>query len=312
MDVSIAVSVVVPTFRSPATLPLLVERIIKCGWFTHQSELVIVDDGNDDDTWLVILGLAERNTQVRGLRLGRNFGQHAALLAGVREARNRIIVTLDDDLQNPPEEVPKMLAALTNEFDVVYGLPARRRQSPWRNFASMGSKRFMRHALGFLHATDISAFRVFRTRLRQSFDGDLGPGVSLDALLNWSTTRFTSVEVEHEERQQGRSNYGFGKLVRFMLDTATGYSTVPLKFATGLGLLTIALSIGVLIYVTVRPLMTGESVPGFPFLASTIAIFSGTQLLVLGILGQYIGRMHFRVMAKPTYTISESTSRLPE
>ena len=309
---SIAVSVVVPTFRSAATLPRLVERIINCGWFTNQSELVIVDDGNDDETWRVILGLAERNTQVRGLRLGRNFGQHAALLAGVRTARNPIIVTLDDDLQNPPEEVPKMLAVLSHDVDVVYGLPTRRRQSLWRNFTSMGSKWLMRYTLGFLHATDISAFRVFRTRLRESFDGDLGPGVSIDALLNWSTTRFASVEVEHEERQQGRSNYGFGKLLRFMLDTATGYSTVPLRFATGLGLVTIVLSIGVFIYVISRPLMTGESVPGFPFLASTIAIFSGTQLLVLGILGQYIGRMHFRVMAKPTYTIAESTSRLAE
>ena len=307
-----ALSVVVPTFRSPSTLPLLVERIISSDWFTNHCELVIVDDGNNDETWSVILELAERSSQVRGLRLVRNFGQHAALLAGVRTARNPIIVTLDDDLQNPPEEVPKMLAALSHEVDVVYGLPTHRRQSPWRNFTSMGSKWLMRYALGFLHATDISAFRVFRTRLRESFDGELGPGVSMDALLNWSTTRFASVEVEHEERQQGRSNYGFGKLLRFMLDTATGYSTVPLRFATGLGLVTIVLSIGVLIYVISRPLMTGESVPGFPFLASTIAIFSGTQLLVLGILGQYIGRMHFRVMAKPTYTIAESTSRLAE
>jgi len=310
--VSIDVSVVVPTFRSPTTLPRLVERIINCGWFTNQSELVIVDDGNDDDTWRVILGLAERNNQVRGLRLGRNFGQHAALLAGVRTARNPLIVTLDDDLQNPPEEVPKMLAALSHEVDVVYGLPARRRQSPWRNFTSMGSKWLMRYSLGFVHATDISAFRVFRTRLRESFDGDLGPGVSMDALLNWSTTRFASVEVGHEERQQGRSNYGFRKLLRFMLDTATGYSTVPLRFATALGLVTVALSVAVMVWVLWKPITTGESVPGFPFLATTIAIFSGVQLIVLGVLGQYIGRMHFRVMAKPTYTIAESTGHLAE
>lgn len=309
---SIDVSVVVPTFRSPTTLPRLVERIINCGWFTNQSELVIVDDGNDDDTWRVILGLAERNNQVRGLRLGRNFGQHAALLAGVRTARNPLIVTLDDDLQNPPEEVPKMLAALSHEVDVVYGLPARRRQSPWRNFTSMGSKWLMRYSLGFVHATDISAFRVFRTRLRESFDGDLGPGVSMDALLNWSTTRFASVEVGHEERQQGRSNYGFRKLLRFMLDTATGYSTVPLRFATALGLVTVALSVAVMVWVLWKPITTGESVPGFPFLATTIAIFSGVQLIVLGVLGQYIGRMHFRVMAKPTYTIAESTGHLAE
>jgi undecaprenyl-phosphate 4-deoxy-4-formamido-L-arabinose transferase len=310
--VSIDVSVVVPTFCSPATLPTLAERIASSPWFTDRSELIVVDDGNTDETWRVIQGLAAKNRQVRGVKLGRNFGQHAALLAGVRKAKNPVVVTLDDDLQNPPEEVPKMLAALTLDVDVVYGLPARRRQSPWRNFTSASSKRVMRYALGFLRATDISSFRVFRTRLRDSFDGDLGPGVSIDALLNWSTTRFTSIEVKHDERQQGSSNYSFSKLLRFMLDTATGYSTVPLRFATGLGLITVTLSIFVLGWVLWRPLTSGESVPGFPFLATTIAIFSGVQLIVLGVLGQYIGRMHFRVMAKPTYTVAESTGELDQ
>lgn len=307
---SLDVSVIVPTFRSSTTLPRLVERVTSCPWFTRDSELIIVDDGNADDTWQVIQHLASTHQQVHGLRLGRNFGQHAALLAGVRTARNGLVVTLDDDLQNPPEEVPKMLAALADDVDVVYGLPERRRQSAWRNLTSASSKWLMRYALGFLRATDISSFRVFRTRLRDSFDGDLGPGVSIDALLNWSTTRFVSVEVKHDEREQGNSNYNFRKLLRFMLDTATGYSTVPLRFATGLGLITVTLSIFILGWVLWRPLTTGESVPGFPFLATTIAIFSGVQLIVLGVLGQYIGRMHFRVMAKPTYTVAESTSKL--
>lgn len=278
-----------------------------CPWFTSGSEIIIVDDGNTDDTWQVVRELSLSNKQVCGLRLGRNFGQHAALLAGVRRAEKPVVVTLDDDLQNPPEEVPKMLAALSDDVDVVYGLPERRRQSAWRNFTSASSKLLMRYALGFLRATEISAFRVFRTRLRDSFDGDLGPGVSMDALLNWSTTRFVSVEVKHDERKHGSSNYSFRKLLRFMLDTATGYSTVPLRFATGLGLVTVTLSVFVLGWVLWRPLTTGESVPGFPFLATTIAIFSGVQLIVLGVLGQYIGRMHFRVMAKPTYTVAEKT-----
>ncbi|MFZ9707368.1 MAG: glycosyltransferase family 2 protein [Ilumatobacteraceae bacterium] len=306
------VSVVVPTYRSPSTLPKLVERVTSCEWFTTHSELIFVDDGNTDGTWQTICQLSSNNTQVSGLRLGRNFGQHAALLAGVRKAKNPVIVTIDDDLQNPPEETQKMLAALTSDVDVVYGLPERRQQSAWRNFSSASSKWLMRYALGFLRATEISAFRVFRTRLRDSFDGDLGPGVSIDALLNWSTTRFVSVEVKHDERRQGSSNYNFRKLLRFMLDTATGYSTVPLRFATGLGLVTVTLSIFILGWVLWRPLTTGDSVPGFPFLATTIAIFSGVQLIVLGVLGQYIGRMHFRVMAKPTYTIAEKTGQLAE
>jgi len=290
----------------------LVERVCASSWFTNDSEIIVVDDGNLDSTWNVIGELARQNRRVRGFRLGRNSGQHAALLAGVRQAKNPVIVTLDDDLQNPPEEVPNLLQALTEDVDVVYGLPTRAKQSTWRNISSVGSKALMRYTLGFLRATDISAFRVFRTKLRDSFDRDLGPGVSLDALLNWATTRFASVEVRHDARAQGESNYNFRKLLRFMLDTATGYSTVPLRFATSLGLVTVTLSLGILGWVLWRPLFTGESVPGFPFLAATIAIFSGVQLIVLGVLGQYIGRMHFRVMNKPTYTIADRTDRISE
>jgi undecaprenyl-phosphate 4-deoxy-4-formamido-L-arabinose transferase len=276
-------------------------------WFTPDSEVVFIDDGNADKTWSTLLEIARVHPFVRAIRLSRNVGQHAALLAGVREARHPVIATLDDDLQNPPEELAHLLKALTDDVDVVYGVPRKIKQPIWRSVASVTAKRLMQKALGFSSAVDISSFRVFRSQLRDGFNNDLGPGVSLDALLSWSTSRFTSVEVEHQERKTGKSNYNFWKLFRFMLDTVTGFSTVPLRLATGLGLTTIALSVGVLIWVLGRPLITGESVPGFPFLAATIAIFSGTQLLVLGVIGQYIGRMHFRVMNKPTYTIAERT-----
>lgn len=302
-----AVSVLVPTYNSPETLLAVAERIRKLPWFTPESEVVFIDDGNADKTWSILLEIARVHPFVRAIRLSRNVGQHAALLAGVREARHSVIATLDDDLQNPPEELAHLLKALTDDVDVVYGVPRKIKQPMWRSVTSVAAKRMMQKALGFSSAIDISSFRVFRSQLRDGFDNDLGPGVSLDALLSWSTSRFTSVEVEHHERKTGKSNYNFWKLFRFMLDTVTGFSTVPLRLATGLGLTTIALSVGVLIWILGRPLITGESVPGFPFLAATIAIFSGTQLLVLGVIGQYIGRMHFRVMNKPTYTIAERT-----
>jgi glycosyltransferase involved in cell wall biosynthesis len=302
-----AISVIVPTYKSPETLLAVAERIHKSTWFTPDSEVVFIDDGNADKTWSILLEIARVHPFVRAIRLSRNVGQHAALLAGVREARHQVIATLDDDLQNPPEELAHLLKALTDDVDVVYGVPRKIKQPIWRSVASVAAKRLMQKALGFSSAVDISSFRVFRSQLRDGFNSDLGPGVSLDALLSWSTSRFTSVEVEHHERKTGKSNYNFWKLFRFMLDTVTGFSTVPLRFATGLGLTTIALSVGVLLWVLVRPLITGDSVPGFPFLAATIAIFSGTQLLVLGVIGQYIGRMHFRVMNKPTYTIAERT-----
>ena len=301
----IKVSVVVPVFNGAETLQALVARVNR--EISLSGEILLIDDGSTDNSWSRILSLSREHPHVRGMRLSKNVGQHAALLAGVREARHPMIATLDDDLQNPPEELAHLLKALTDDVDVVYGVPRKIKQPIWRSIASVAAKRLMQKALGFSGAVDISSFRVFRSQLRDSFDNDLGPRVSLDALLSWSTSRFTSVEVEHHERKTGKSNYNFWKLFRFMVDTVTGFSTVPLRLATGLGLTTIALSVGVLIWVLVRPLITGDSVPGFPFLAATIAIFSGTQLLVLGVIGQYIGRMHFRVMNKPTYTIAERT-----
>lgn len=303
---NILFSVVIPVYNSAETLTTLVSRV-EAALTNIAFEIIFVDDCSNDTSWSVIEQLARDHSQVSGIRLLKNSGQHAALLAGIRNVSAPITITMDDDLQNPPEDIPLLLAMLTPEVDVVYGVASKPRHSLFRNTTGRLTRYFLRLGLGIQHSQLTSPFRAFRTQLRDGFASELGPGVSLDALLNWSTSRFASVEVEHHERANGKSNYNFWKLLRFMIDTATGYSTLPLRLATGLGLATITLSIGVLFYVLVRPLMTGESVPGFPFLAATIAIFSGTQLLVLGVIGQYIGRMHFRIMNKPTYTVAERT-----
>jgi glycosyltransferase involved in cell wall biosynthesis len=300
-----AVSVVVPAFHSASSLSILVPLITESAWFVEKSELILVDDGSSDSTWQVIQSF--QSDHVRGFRLSRNFGQHAALLAGIRAAQNPVIITMDDDLQHPPEEVPRLIEALDADTDLVYGAPRSLAHSQTRNITSRISKRFLSKFLSIAHLPDASAFRAFRRGLRDGFNGELGPSVSIDALLSWSTTRIRSVEVRHSPRLVGSSNYSTRKLFRHLSDVVTGYSTLPLRLATLLGITTVLFSIGILAFVILRPLMTGESVPGFPFLASTVAIFSGTQLLVLGILGQYIGRMHFRVMARPTYTIAERT-----
>jgi undecaprenyl-phosphate 4-deoxy-4-formamido-L-arabinose transferase len=129
----------------------------------------------------------------------------------------------------------------------------------------------------------------------------------LDALLTWSTSRFSTLEVEHHARRVGKSNYSFTKLVRFMLDTATSYSTRPLRLATTIGFITTLFGLLLLIWVVGNAIFVRDSVPGFPFLAASIAVFSGVQLVVLGIIGEYLGKIHFRAMNKPTFSISETT-----
>ena len=299
------VSIVVPTYKSPTTLTELVERTELLG--LSAFEIIIVDDGNNDATWEQIGLLSQTKKSVVGLRLGRNFGQHSALLAGVRKAKYSQIVTIDDDLQNPPEEIPNLLAKLVNGVDVVYGVSTQVRQNVWRRFTSRTAKAIFAKVLGFESAISISSFRAFRTQLREGFAGELGPHVSLDALLTWSTSRFSTLEVEHHARRVGKSNYSFTKLVRFMLDTATSYSTRPLRLATTIGFITTLFGLLLLVWVVVNAIFVGDSVPGFPFLAASIAVFSGVQLVVLGILGEYLGKIHFRAMNKPTFSVSETT-----
>ena len=307
MDSNPAISVVVPVFGTGNELPELIKRLEIVLRPFGAFEVILVDDGSPESTWAVVRDLADRNSWVIGLRLGRNYGQHNALIAGVRAARSPLVVTIDDDLQNPPEEIPKLLNHLaTHNLDVVYGVPQVVSQSLGRRWAGKLTRMSLSNGLGASSASDISSFRVFRTQLREAFSPDLGTNVSLDALLTWGGGRFGSCEVQHDPRKTGRSNYTLGKLIRFAIDTTTGYSTVPLQVATVLGLVTAAFGFVLLSVVIVRLIITGESVPGFPFLASVISIFSGAQLLTLGIVGEYLARMHFRIMRKPTYFIAES------
>jgi glycosyltransferase involved in cell wall biosynthesis len=303
-----SISVVVPVYRTTAGLIELVGRVHDA-LAGHAHEVILVDDGSPSATWSVITQIAAEDDRVIGLRLGRNAGQHSALLAGLRAARFELTVTIDDDLQNPPEEIPKLLEALRSGVDVVYGTPAEVAQRRWRSLSSSVTRGLLASALGAENAARMSSFRAFRTTLRHGFEAPLGPAVSLDALLAWSTSRFSSVVVNHHPRREGTSNYSLRKLIRFAFDTATGYSAAPLQAAMQLGALTAIFGVGVLFWVIGRMVITGESVPGFPFLASIIAIFSGVQLVALGVIGEYLARIHFRVMKKPTFFIAESTSR---
>jgi glycosyltransferase involved in cell wall biosynthesis len=304
------VSVVVPVYRGAPTLRELYDRIsVVLAPREDRFEVLFVDDCSPDDSWRVISELAADHDTVRGLRMGRNYGQHAALLAGLRAARFSICVTLDDDLQNPPEEVPKLLAALVENVDVVYGVPTVVRQDLSRRLAGRLARWSIR-ASGVEHAPSVSSFRALRTDLRRSFDVAIGPAVDIDSLLAWGTTRFTSVRVAHDERKVGVSNYTFRRLLAHAFDFLTGYSALPLRIATFVGLAASGFGVLLLGWVLGHVVFAGDAVTGFPFLASTIIIFSGVQLVMLGLIGEYVGRIHFRIMGKPSYAILSSTDDL--
>ena len=214
---------------------------------------------------------------------------------------------MDDDLQHPPEEIAKLLDVLAQGNDVVYGRPAQEQHGLLRDLASLTTKLALQNVMGAEIARQVSAFRVFRAEVANAFRHYEGSFVSIDVLLTWGTKRFAVTPVRHQARALGASGYTFRRLVTHAMNMMTGFSTVPLQFASLIGFVFTLFGLGVLMYVVVRYLAQGTPVPGFPFLASIIALFSGAQLFALGIIGEYLARMHFRSMQKPPYVVrSES------
>jgi undecaprenyl-phosphate 4-deoxy-4-formamido-L-arabinose transferase len=238
----------------------------------------------------------------------RNYGQHNALLCGIREARYGVVVTMDDDLQHPPEEIPKLLAALAEGYDVVYGTPQQEQHGLGRDLASMITKIALQNVMGAEIARQVSAFRAFRAEVAKAFAHYDGAFVSIDVLLTWGTNRFHATPVRHESRKQGTSGYTVRKLITHAINMMTGFSTFPLQLASVVGFAFTILGFCVLVYVLLRFLTRGDPVPGFPFLASIVAVFSGAQLFALGIIGEYLARVHFRSMQKPPYVVRTDSS----
>ncbi len=299
-----SLSVVIPVYRSELIIPLLIQRLINViEGITESYEIILVNDGSPDGSWAIIEKLLSEYPVIRAIDLMRNYGQHNALLAGIRAARYDIIVTMDDDLQHPPEEIPRLLAKLDEGYDVVYGAPQKMQHGLLRNLASSITKLVLQSVMGAETARNISAYRVFRTSLRAAFANYNSPSVSIDVLLTWGTRRFSHIPVTHAPRAAGTSNYTLGKLLVHAVTMITGFSVWPLRIASLLGFVMTAFGLGVLAYVIGVFLILGYSVPGFPFLGSIVAIFSGTQMFILGMIGEYIARIHFRTMDQPSYVV---------
>lgn len=307
-DNDLSLTVVVPVYNSESTLQALAERLgTVLPTIANEYEAILVNDGSRDRSWAVIEELSITYPWIHGVNLMRNYGQHNALLAGIRKASYQFVITMDDDLQNPPEEIPLLLTKLEEGYDIVYGTPERQQHGLWRGLASSTTKLALQGIMGAETARNVSAFRAFRTPLRDAFADYQSPSVSIDVLLTWATTRFSAVSVQHNPRYVGESNYTLRMLVTHAFNMMTGFSTWPLQLASMIGFAFTILGFGVLLYVIGRYLILGYSAPGFPFLASIIAIFAGAQLFTIGIMGEYLARIHFRTMDRPAYVIRNNT-----
>jgi undecaprenyl-phosphate 4-deoxy-4-formamido-L-arabinose transferase len=304
------ISVVVPVYNGASTLRELVTRLeMVLPVVADRYEVLLVNDASPDESWEILRELAQSHDSVQAINFMRNYGQHSAVLCGIRAAQYEVVVTMDDDLQHPPEEIPRLMEKLGEGCDVVYGTPIEPQHGFWRNLTSQVTKLVLQETMGAEVARQVSAFRAFRLNVRDAFAHFAAPFVCIDVLLTWGTSRFAAIPVHIEPRRSGKSGYTFRKLVAHAMTMMTGFSTLPLQLASIVGFAFTLLGFVVLMFVLVRYIVEGGSVPGFPFLASIVAIFSGAQLFALGMMGEYLARMHFRILDRPSYSVREVVAR---
>ncbi len=307
-------SVVLPVYNSTATLRRLVERLVATlDGLGCSYEIVFVDDGSRDDSWELLCQLQrEHPGRIVAIQLMRNFGQHNALMCGFRHTQGRYVVTLDDDLQHPPEELPKLLTTIeTGRFDLVYGSADRRQQRVWRNLGSWVVNLVYRTL--FRTTVTISSFRIIRRELLEAMLSYTLNYTFVDGLLAWNTQRIGEVIVEHHPRRTGRTGYSLSKLIVLALNLFTNFSLLPLQLVSLVGFAAAAAGLTTGAYYLVLFLRDGIGVPGYASTIVSILVLGGIQLLSLGIMGEYLGRLHLNVNRKPQYTIRNvSASRVEE
>ena len=305
IEPSIDLSVVIPVYNSAAMLEELLARLTEVlAPLVPRYEVILVDDGSKDESWKVMCSLSERYDTLVTVQLMRNYGQHNALMCGLSMAKGNLIVTMDDDLQNPPEEIPKMLRHIQKSgLDLVYGCPDTRSHPAWRNLGSAIVWRFYKKV--FRNPVTPTPFRVMRHQLVRSvlfYDLNF---TYLDGLLAWCTDRIEGVMVKHHSRNQGRSGYSISKLLGLAVNLYTNFSLIPLQVVSVLGLLTAAAGFLVGLYYLGQFLLANIAVPGFASTIIAILILGGIQLIALGVMGEYLGRLHLNVNRKPQYVIRQ-------
>jgi undecaprenyl-phosphate 4-deoxy-4-formamido-L-arabinose transferase len=304
-------SVVIPVYHAAGHLDALVAQLFPVLERSALSyEVIFVDDGSTDDSWQMLKRIqGERPERVVAVQLMRNYGQHNALMAGFRHCRGDLILTMDDDLQHPPEEIPKLLEAIrARDLDLVYGRYQSKKHPAWRNFGSNLVTRF--YKLAFRSKITITSFRIMRRQLLESiFTYNLN-FTFVDGLLAWNTHRIGEVLVDHQARSEGRSQYSLRKMVVLAFNLVTNFSYFPLQLVSLLGMLAAGGGFILASYYLLRAFFGTYTVEGFPSIIITILVLGGLQLMAIGIMGEYLGRLHLNMNRKPQYVERQVISGL--
>ena len=301
---SLQVSVVIPVFNEELVLHEFYPRLKKEAENWDKSyELLFVDDGSTDNSFELICKWKKIDSNIRVIKFTRNFGQQAAVLAGFRQSRGDIVVQIDSDLQNPPEEIKRLLGAFTDEVDLVVTVPRKRRDSSLR---ILGSKvlHFLAQALfGNRFKLNLSSFRAMRRSVIEKIDQCQDRSRYMAVLMSWMAVPTVHVEVDHHLRKTGQTKYGILPLLRLTWDLITGYSNFPLRLVTYLGLLGAGLGFAIMMFLLYQRLVAGILIEGFVVLSAVFSFFAGVQLLSIGFLGEYLSRVHLQIQNRPDYIV---------
>lgn len=306
----VSLSIVVPVYRSEPILPLLVEKVqqeIGQLGLPHGFELILVNDASPDQSWRVIRELATRYSFVRGLSLRRNFGQHNATMAGLHQARGNMVVVMDDDLQHPPEAIPRMLAALEEGYDVCYTHYNNRQHALWKKLGSAFNDWAACHLLGKPRGLYLSSFKAMRSEVVAEIIRYDGPFAYVDGLILDVTRNIHAVGINHQARHEGEGNYNLRRSVSLWLKMATSFSILPLRIASYAGFLLSAVSLLMIVYVMVQKWMYPETPAGWSSLIATVLLIGGVQTLSIGMLGEYLGRTYLKLNHKPQFVVASRT-----
>ena len=305
----VAYSVIVPVYRGEATVVELCRRLAAVFEVRATSfEILLVDDGSSDGSWERIQDIASHDDRVVGLRLTRNFGQHNATVCGFRHAKGETILTIDEDLQFPPEEIDKLIERAEQDgADVVYGVPERRRHSWWRRLGSRVVMTVPRLVMKV--PFDISSFRLIRGPIAAEVAKAQRHDIVIDVMVSWITDRISAVRVQQMESTARKSSYTPVKLLQMLFNILYNYTVLPLRFSILIGGILSLLSLVLAAYFTYIRITQDVGVPGFSALIVSILFSTGVILLGIGMMSEYLAHTFLHVIRKPQSVVRETTAR---
>ena len=304
------VSILIPVYKNDGGLDELVKRIDESmanSAYANCFELVLVDDCSPDNSWEVIQRLAKTHTFVQGATLSRNFGQHNAIMAGLNLVSGQYVVLMDDDLQHPPEAIPSMLDKLAAGADVCYTNYANRQHATWKIAGSKFNDLMASWLLSKPKGLYLSSFKALKSGVVDQIRNHEGPFAYLDGLILDITRRIATVEIQHGTRAFGEGNYSFKKSISLWLRMVTGTSIVPLRMVTLMGALIALLGFFGAVFIVISNFLYPAESKGWASIIVTILLVSGFQTLFIGVLGEYLGRIHLRLNNKPQYLFRYTT-----